>query len=59
VWIERFWRTIKQEYVYLNPEDNGTVLFKGIKKYMDYYNNERTHRSLDRLTPFAWYEYAA
>ena len=58
-WIERFWRTIKQEYVYLNPEDNGTVLFKGIKKYMDYYNNERTHRSLDRLTPFAWYEYAA
>ena len=59
VWIERFWRTIKQEYVYLNPEDNGTVLFKGIKKYMDYYNNKRTHRSLDRLTPFAWYEYAA
>ena len=59
VWIERFWRTIKQEYVYLNPEENGTVLFKGIKKYMDYYNNRRTHRSLDRLTPFAWYEYAA
>ncbi len=59
VWIERFWRTIKQEYIYLNPAENGKVLYRGIKKYMDYYNNRRTHQSLDRLTPFAWYEYAA
>ncbi len=59
IWIERFWRTIKQEYIYLNPAENGKVLYKGIKKYMDYYNNQRTHQSLDRLTPFAWYEYAA
>ncbi len=59
VWIERFWRTIKQEYIYLNPAENGKVLYRGIKKYMDYYNNRRTHQSLDRLTPYAWYEYAA
>lgn len=59
IWIERFWRTIKQEYVYLNPAENGKVLFRGLKKFLDYYNNRRTHRSLDRKTPFDWYEYAA
>lgn len=59
IWIERLWRTIKQEYIYINPADNGNVLHRGLKKYLDYYNNRRTHRSLDRKTPFAWYEYAA
>lgn len=59
IWIERFWRTIKQEYIYLNPAENGKVLFKGIKKYLIYYNNRRTHQSLDHRTPFDWYEYAA
>ena len=56
---QRFWRTIKQEYVYLYPAEDGKVLFKGLKKFLDYYNNRRTHRSLDRKTPFDWYEYAA
>jgi len=59
IWIERLWRTIKQEYIYINPADNGNVLHRGLKKYLDYYNNRRTHRSLDRKTPFEWYEYAA
>jgi putative transposase len=59
IWIERLWRTIKQEYIYLNPAENGKALHRGLKKYLDYYNNRRTHRSLDRKTPFAWYEYAA
>lgn len=59
IWIERFWRTIKQEYVYLYPAEDGKVLFKGLKKFLDYYNNRRTHRSLDRKTPFDWFEYAA
>lgn len=58
-WIERFWRTIKREYIYLNPADNGNMLYLGIKKYMEYYNNRRTHKSLSRQTPFQWYEYAA
>jgi putative transposase len=58
-WIERFWRTLKREYVYLNPTDDGHELFTGIKWYMEYYNNQRTHRSLSRQTPFQWYEYAA
>jgi putative transposase len=31
IWIERFWRTIKQEYVYLNPCNDGLELYKGIR----------------------------
>jgi putative transposase len=59
IWIERLWRTIKHEYIYLNPAENGKVLFKGIKKFIEYYNNRRSHQSLDHKTPFDWYEYAA
>jgi putative transposase len=59
IWIERFWHTLKQEYVYICPADNGNMLRKGLRKFIDYYNNRRTHQSLDRKTPFHWYEYAA
>jgi putative transposase len=59
IWIERFWHTLKQEYVYICPADHGNMLRKGLRKFIDYYNNRRTHQSLDRKTPFDWYEYAA
>jgi putative transposase len=59
IWIERFWHTLKQEYVCIYPADNGNMLRKGLKKFINYYNNRRTYQSLDRKTPFDWYEYAA
>jgi len=59
IWIECFWHTHKQEYVYICPAENGSMLRKGLKKFINYYNNRRTHRSLDSKTPFTWYEYAA
>ncbi|MEN6323207.1 MAG: IS3 family transposase [Proteiniphilum sp.] len=59
VWIERFWHTLKQEYVYICPAGNGNMLRKGLTKFITYYNNRRQHQSLDRKTPFSWYEYAA
>ena len=59
IYIERFWRTIKQEYIYIWPAEDGNTLVRGIKEYMNYYNNQRTHQSLDRLIPFDWYEFAA
>lgn len=59
VWIERFWRTLKQEYVYICPAGNGNILRKGLIKFITYYNNRRHHQSLDRKTPLSWYEYAA
>lgn len=59
VWIERFWHTLKQEYVYICPAVNGKMLRKGLTRFINYYNNRRQHQSLDRKTPFSWYEYAA
>ena len=59
IYIERFWKTLKWEYVYLNPTEDGKELQKGLKEYLYYYNNQRTHQSLNHYTPYSWYENAA
>ena len=59
IYIERFWRTLKRRYIYLNPMDNGKDLYKGLKRYINDYNRKKPHRSLDGQTPLSWYEYAA
>ena len=51
IWIERFWRTLKRGYVYLNPAENGTDLYHGLKKYIAYYNTQRGHTSLGGYPP--------
>jgi putative transposase len=51
IFIERFWRSYKYEYLYLNPPNGGKELFEGTKEYMDYYNHQRPHSSLEKLTP--------
>ena len=43
IWIERFWRSIKQEYIYLNPAENVSELRSGIADYVKLYNYERPH----------------
>ena len=49
--IERFWRTIKYEDIYLKSYENGIELEKGISAFMDRYNKFRPHNSLDDATP--------
>ena len=49
IWIERFWRTVKQEYVYRYPTDNAVELRNGIGQYIMYYNNQRPHQSLGKV----------
>lgn len=51
IYIERFWRTIKREYIYINPEDNGTALYKGINRFIEHYNKERPHQGIRHQTP--------
>lgn len=51
IFIERFWRSIKQEYVYIEKPNGGYELSQGIEEYIRYYNNERMHQSLNNLTP--------
>lgn len=43
VWIERFWKSIKYDYIYLNPCDDGFELFGGVKNHIDYYNQKTHH----------------
>lgn len=49
--IERFWRTIKYEDIYLKSYENGIELEKGISAYIDRYNMFRPHESHGEATP--------
>ena len=50
IFIERFWRTVKYEYVYLNPANGGYELYTELEEYLRYYNFERPHDSLEKST---------
>ena len=50
-WIERFWHTLKNEYVYLHPHTTVADMRQGIAWYINYYNTERCHSRLGNLTP--------
>lgn len=51
VFVERLWRSVKYEDVYLRSYRNGLELYKGLKTYFEFYNTERFHESLDYMTP--------
>ena len=51
VFIERLWRTVKYDHVYLNPANSGNELRAGLNVFLNYYNEERPHSSLADLTP--------
>ena len=56
--IERFWRSIKYEEIYLNEYKNMKVLNRSIEKYMDTYNRKRLHSAIDYKTPNeVYYQY--
>jgi len=56
VFAERLWRSLKYEEVYLNPYDNGLEAYKGIEKYMRFFNYVRPHKSLGDQTPAEFYQ---
>jgi len=56
IFIERLWRSLKYEEVYLKAYDNGRQAREGIGTYLRFYNNERLHQSLEYLTPQSVYE---
>lgn len=55
IFIERLWRTVKYENVYLQAYASTINLYNGLKKYFEFYNNERFHQSLDYKTPSEMY----
>lgn len=54
--VERSFRTIKQEYIYLNPENKVEQLRAGLNEYINYYNTKRTHQGIDRNIPINLYQ---
>ncbi len=57
--VERFFRTIKQECIYLNPTNEVTQLRTLIDQYIHYYNTKRTHQGIGRVCPQTKYEQKA
>jgi len=51
VFIERFWRTIKYEEVYLHGYDGVAEARQSIGRYLEFYNGRRPHSALDQRTP--------
>jgi putative transposase len=59
IFIERLWRTVKRDYVYLHPEENGSDLYAGLKTFFLYYNTCKSHQGIGRITPEKLYSKAA
>jgi putative transposase len=51
VFVERIWKSVKYEEVYLHAYDSVGVAPASIGRYLDFYNSRRPHSSLDRRTP--------
>lgn len=51
IFVERLWRSVKYEYVYLNSIPDGKVLWHGLDDYFRFYNQQRFHQSLEYKTP--------
>jgi putative transposase len=55
VFVERLWRTVKYEDVYLRGYETVPELTQGLGRYFPFYNEERPHQALDYQTPAAVY----
>lgn len=51
VLVERLWRSVKYEEVYLRDYADGWQAEKSLRRYFDYYRNERIHQALGYKTP--------
>lgn len=59
IFIERLWRTVKRDYVYLHPAENGSELYAGLRSFFQYYNTRKSHQGIGRVTPESLYRKAA
>jgi putative transposase len=56
IFVERLWRNVKYEKIYLNEYSSVPALKSGLEDYFKFYNQERPHQSLDYQTPDEVYE---
>ncbi len=55
IMVERLWRTVKYEEVYLNEYANFFEAYENLERYILFYDNERRHSSLKKQTPKTTY----
>ncbi|NLC24406.1 MAG: DDE-type integrase/transposase/recombinase, partial [Oxalobacter sp.] len=55
VFVERLWKTLKYEDIYLRAYDTVSAVKQGIGRYLDFYNRKRPHQSLDGIPPDRFY----
>lgn len=55
VFVERLWRSVKYEEVYLHAYETVSAAKAGLDRYFRFYNSRRPHSSLDRQTPDQFY----
>jgi putative transposase len=51
IFVERLWRSVKYEEVYLHDYDNPKAARQGLSRYLMFYNHGRLHQALDYATP--------
>ena len=56
IFIERLWRSLKYEEVYLKDYESAAPAHAGIDRYLRFYNYERLHQSLGYRTPVTIYK---
>ena len=56
IFVERLWRTLKYERIYLKDYETGTELSRDLSVWFNWYNEKRKHSSLDKLTPNEAYD---
>ena len=59
IFIERLWRSVKYECIYLKAFEDGVALYNGLDEYFRFYNTERGHQSLNYKKPIELYKNAA
>lgn len=55
VFIERLWRSLKYEDIYIKAYEDGKELLHGLERYFEFFNQKRLHQSLDYRTPAELY----
>ncbi len=55
IFVERLWRSVKQEEVYIRDYQSVKEAVRSLGRYFDFYNHRRLHQSLEYKTPAAVY----
>lgn len=58
VFVERLWRSVKYEDIYIQDYETVPELYRGLARYFGFYNDERPHQSLEYRTPAVVYREA-